>query len=89
MILCLGKRTFEGVLDAFSIENPIRKSNYNDYIEKRLLTEIVITGEKMLRVFPLAHCGVFGTMNRNACCGRSGSNIEKQKEDWEYIKNYL
>lgn len=30
-----------------------------------------------------------GTMNRNADCGKSGTDLAKQKEDWAYINKYL
>lgn len=38
-------------------------------------------------VFPMAHCGVFGTNNRNKGCNYRGLTL--QKSDWGKIKDYL
>ena len=89
VILCLGKSTFEGVLAAFSINSPVNGLSYNSYIEKRIVSEITLNGNEVVRVFPLAHCGALGTMNRNAQCGKSSKDLKKQKEDWEYINKYI
>lgn len=89
VILCLGKDTFEGVLEAFSIHSPINGLSYNSYIEKRIVSEIILNDKEVVRVFPLAHCGVLGTMNRNVQCGKRSKDLNKQKEDWKYINKYI
>lgn len=89
VILCLGRITFEGVLKAFHEENPIARESYNHFIEGRVVPEIKIFDRQTIPVFPLAHCGSYGSMNRNAASGRSRDDLQKQREDWQYINNYL
>ena len=89
VILCLGRNTFEGVLSAFGIDSPIMGLSYNSFIERRKPISIAVKGGASVTVFPLAHCGSLGTMNRNADCGKSSTDLTKQKEDWDYINKYL
>ena len=89
VILCLGRNTFEGVLSAFGIDSPIMGLSYNSFIERRKPISIAVKGGASVIVFPLAHCGSLGTMNRNADYGKSSTDLTKQKEDWDYINKYL
>ena len=63
--------------------------SYNSFIERRKPISIAVKGGASVTVFPLAHCGSLGTMNRNADCGKSSTDLTKQKEDWDYINKYL
>ena len=63
----------------------IGKNTKSNIISK----SIAVKGGASVTVFPLAHCGSLGTMNRNADCGKSSTDLTKQKEDWDYINKYL
>ena len=77
IIICLGRNTFQSVTRTMG--HRITISNYNRYIESKMNpTEI---GGKM--IFAEAHCGYFGTINRNRGSGKNG--LELQKEDWKRI----
>lgn len=89
VILCLGRNTFEGVFKAFHEENPIAKESYNLFIESRIVPNIKVFDRETIPVFPLAHSGSYGTMNRYAASGRCRADLQKQKEDWWYINDYL
>lgn len=74
-ILCLGKITFKAVLKSllnFRINN---MPNYNDFLDSSTFFPAKC-GNVTTRIFPLAHCGTLGTLNRS---------LEKQIEDWRRI----
>ena len=89
VILCLGKDTYEGVLRAFGKDSPIKNDKYYQFIEKRIVSKIDIGYNRSALVFPLAHCGSFGTMNRNATDGRNSADLTAQKSDWRFVMEYL
>lgn len=89
VILCLGKDTYEGVLRAFGKDSPIKNDKYYQFIEKRIVSKIDIGYDRSALVFPLAHCGSCGTMNRNATCGRNSADLTAQKSDWRFVMDYI
>ena len=62
------------------LENPIARESYNHFIECRVVPNIKIFDRQTIPVFPLAHCGSYGTINRNAASGRCSDDLQKQKE---------
>ena len=83
VILCLGKTTFIDVYSSLSdnVTPQKLKGSYNAVIENghKLVSNIAI--------FPLAHCGSFGTGNRNKSL--SNKSLDLQLKDWGAIKKYL
>lgn len=77
-IICLGRATFEGVLDALCIEKPGIKS-YNWFIRNEV--NPIKYGD--IHIYGFAHCGTMGTLNRN---GRKSTSLDKQIEDWKKIR---
>lgn len=87
VILCLGRSVFEGVLKAGIPERLLEGKNYNQIIENGpIRTRFGQEIETM--VFPLAHCGSLGTMNRNRG-GEINDPLDLQKKDWEKVRAYL
>ena len=83
VIICLGRNVFDAVVRVAGLEPPRHK--YNDTIQKG---ELILTfNDTTCVVFPMAHCGVFGTNNRNKGCNYRGLTL--QKSDWGKIKDYL
>lgn len=95
-ILCLGKLTFECVYEALSGLKAANlehfKDDYNIFLEKQNGFEVV-SEDLAVKVFPLAHCGAVGTMNRNKIRDDKRKLItdpdldktdplSKQKADW-------
>lgn len=78
IVICLGRNTFNAVMKAMG--QRIRIGNYN-----RLITSesnpVIIDGCKF---FAEAHCGYFGTINRNR--GSDQRGLALQKNDWKAIK---
>lgn len=81
IIICLGKAVFTNVIKSAGAK--IQKTPYIDTIKNGGVS--VKIGEHKCTVFPVAHCGVLGTNNRN----RNQSFIDKldlQIQDWARIK---
>ena len=78
-IICLGRDTFVGVLEALGHKKPKIK-RYNDFIESDSNPVRAQINGAEVRIFGFAHCGVMGTLNRN---NKQGTDLEKQKQDWE------
>ena len=74
-ILCLGKITFEAVVEALTGDAININEKYGDFIDKNPFFPAEC-GEIESKIFPLAHCGVMGSFNRR---------FEKQLQDWERI----
>ena len=75
-ILCLSQVTFQCVCKALIEKWEIRYKGYMKYIEThpKINANADYGGG---RIFPLAHCGVYGTLNRS---------LELQKADWAWVK---
>ncbi len=84
VIICLGRSVFDVVVKSFGEKPP--KCDYNSTISNGART-LSLNGTSYT-VFPMAHCGVFGTNNRKdtktGCYG-----IEQIKKDWKRVKAYL
>ena len=76
VIICLGKSVYYSVMKTANVSLP-RKS-YNTIIET--YAQKTKIGDVSCMVFPVAHCGAFGTMNRNRGSGETGLTL--QKKDW-------
>ena len=89
IIICLGKTTFCGVLNAF--EQPLKIRRYNDYIScAQNPVHLYLPSSKPVQVFAVSHCGAIGTLNRNRPKDRYGkSGLDLQKEDWVKIRTAL
>ena len=73
VIICLGRNVFDAVVRVAGLEPPRHK--YNDTIQKG---ELILTfNDTTCVVFPMAHCGVFGTNNRNKGCNYRGLTLQK------------
>lgn len=90
IILCLGKSVYQGVRKAaeLSVDLPL---DYNAIINQG--SQQMQIGGVNCRVFPLAHPGAMGTLNR---CRLDGKNAQSkdagekmQKQDWKQITAYL
>ncbi|WP_276840737.1 nucleoside 2-deoxyribosyltransferase [Anaerovibrio lipolyticus] len=88
-ILCLGKRTFECVYEALCGDKTQKPEGfggaYNDFIEKYKPIDAEYGENKTTRIFPLAHPGYMGIMNRINRKGTVKEGLEKQKDDWKKI----
>ena len=87
-ILCLGRLTSECAYEVLTgksfgtIYNGAK--NYNDF----LIDHVDITvkcGEKVARLYPLAHCGYMGSMTRRKGMPKQSDPLHYQKQDWERI----
>lgn len=85
VILCLGRKTFEGVLSVYGKKSLIKnKDKYNDFIEDTNRNPVVL--DSGIKVYALAHCGSMGTLNRVTAKPKSMDQGEKlQRKDWERI----
>ena len=87
-ILCLGQLTSECVYESLIGKNfaDIYKGskNYNDFLEnhKEIFAQC---GNVESKIFPLAHCGYMGTMNRNRNLPKQDDKLFYQKQDWKKI----
>lgn len=84
VVLCLGRTTFEGVMDSLSNSRPII-DKWNVYLDERVdkPVEYIIAGEdgeKSVSIFPMAHTGSYGVSNRG---------IDKVEGDWRKIREWL
>lgn len=90
IILCLGRDAYKGVCEAagFHVSN---NQSYNSIIAKG--EQQMQIGEVTCSVFPLAHPGVQGTLNRCAIDKEAKRSLEigkeLQKKDWERIKEVM
>ena len=91
VILCLGKSTYKAVMKSMGLTIPKGVARYNAFLESSSNPQkITFSNGQAAYIFALAHCGSFGTMNRNR-----GSIVSKekrlslQKNDWDRIKNVL
>ncbi len=68
------------------------RDDYNAFLEEQNGFEVA-RGDLSVKIFPLAHCGAVGTMNRNKIRDHKGmlitdpdlektDSLSKQKEDW-------
>ena len=55
---------------------------------QRMRDQMLTFNNTTCAVFPMAHCGVFGTNNRKDP-GTGCSGIKQQEEDWRRIKYCL
>ncbi len=83
VIICLGKSVFRSVMKAADM--PMLKKSYNQIIEDGAQKARI--GDVICMVFPMAHCGTLGTMNRNRVSKETGLTL--QKEDWKKILEYI
>ena len=85
---CLGKSTYKAVMKAMGLTIPKSTARYNAYLQSNYNPqEITLSNGQAAYIFALAHCGSFGTMNRNR--GNSASKekrLEIQKQDGAKIK---
>lgn len=102
-ILCLGKNTFQCVYATLSgdASEKLPADFYNDYnrfldrhepITLRYSYSGYDFGTCESVIYPLAHCGAMGTMNRNKGYGDDSSTnaedkLKRQMEDWTKIRN--
>ena len=83
-ILCLGRLTFECVYSTLTNQNYPKIKNYNEFIQDH---EDIIAqcGKVKTRIYPLTHCGKFGTNNRNKNLPKQSDQLYYQKQDWARI----
>ena len=84
IVICLGRNVFDSVLRAANVRIP--KEKYNRIIESGCQT--ITIGNINCAVFPLAHCGTYGTHNRNRG-QKVNEDLKLQKQDWYRIKQYI
>lgn len=89
-ILCLGKITAECAYKTLTGKN-LKISNYNNFLDNPTKFAVKV-GETTARFYPLAHCGDYGTMNRNKeykngkfVCVPDSKDLGKQKKDWAKV----
>lgn len=85
-ILCLGKITFQCVYESLTNGEVCNLDNFDGGYNKFIVNHSNITakcGNRNTKIYPLAHCGNIGTMNRNRGSGKTG--LENQIEDWHKI----
>ncbi len=89
VVLCLGRSTYEAVMQAMEPQKRQRIGRYNSFIEseENPRTVCLESGEE-LAIFALAHCGAIGTMNRNRGY-KDAKGLDLQKRDWKQIREYL
>lgn len=87
-ILCLGKLTFRYVYESLTNQKATKlkyyNKGYNYFIEhhEKISVEYV-----KATIYPLAHCGTMGTINRNRNveAGTMRMSLDKQMKDWSKI----
>ena len=89
-LFCLGRDTFQGVLDALGAPTPAIP-HYNQFIrsEHNPISAALRPGH-CVKVCALAHCGKLGTWNRNRKHDAAGgittnSDLEAQIKDWKWV----
>ena len=89
VVLCLGRSTYEAVMQALEPDKKLRIRRYNAFIESEDNPRMVyLESGKELAVFALAHCGAIGTMNRNRG-NKDAKGLDLQEKDWKRIQAYL
>lgn len=92
VIICLGKDTFEILASAIK-QCKIKLDNFYDSLENGTnYCDVSLNNGMESRIYAVAHCGNYGTMNRkkystNVNSDKSGTDL--QKEDWLKIMEYL
>jgi len=87
-ILCLGKLTFRYVYESLTGKKATKlkyyNKGYNYFIEHH---EKISVKYIKSTIYPLAHCGTIGTMNRNRDveAGAMKMSLNKQMKDWSKI----
>ena len=89
-ILCLGKQTFKYVYEALNHGKESKKlkyfnKKYNDFLGDHEDFKVKC-GNADTTIYPLAHCGSYGTMNRNEGRAKQNDLLYYQKQDWEKIR---
>ena len=88
IIICLGRKAFDSVLLALGA--PKSKGRYNDVVLAGAVN--VSFGETNVKVYPVAHPGAMGTLNRCYAKDNDSKEISKakglelQQNDWKKIK---
>lgn len=86
IVICLGKETFSGALNAFGISLPYSGSFNKALDDGKNFVDVDDT-----RFWGVAHCGTLGCLNRSG--NHKGATPEAglalQVQDWARIKNYL
>ena len=89
-ILCLGRLTFECTYEVLSDKKAtdlkLFNGAYNTFLEKHEDIE-VNCGSVKTKIYPLVHCGAYGTMNRNKNLLKQNDILYYQKQDWSRIAN--
>lgn len=91
VIICLGRRIFDSVLVAAGMKRS--KGSYNDTVLKGAVSASF--GNTAATVFPMAHPGTMGTLNRCKAKDNPGmkqsmeKGLELQIRDWEMINEYI
>lgn len=80
VIVCLGKDAYLSLLMAMQVSDSRKKDNFNDFIDENNKKPFLLKG---IPVFAFAHCGYWGTRNRNK------DNDSAAEEDWLNITRYL
>ena len=89
VVLCLGRSTYEAVIQVLDPQKKLRIGRYNAFIESGDNPRtVLLESGKEAAVFALAHCGAVGTMNRNRGYEHA-KGLDLQKKDWERIRDYL
>lgn len=87
-ILCLGKMTFVSVYKSLIKEKCLKLNHFNKGYSYFIEHHDKITakcGNVESYIYPLAHCGTLGTMNRNKNSDKEKLSLDKQIEDWRRI----
>ena len=87
-ILCLGKMTFVSVYESLMNEKESKPKNFNkgyNYFIEHHDKIIAKCGNVESKIYPLAHCGILGTMNRNKNSDKEKLSLDRQIEDWRRI----
>lgn len=89
IVICLGRYTYEGVLKALQMSDKVIL-NWNLHIEKRAVEPLTFHDkEQSILIFPVAHCGAMGILNRargNENSWNQKVGLELQKKDWAAIR---
>ena len=88
-VICLGKLTFQCVYEALTGKKATKlsgfKDDYNDFLNNQNGFPVEYTDSM---IFPVAHCGAMGTMNRNKILvgDKRDDPLFLQKKDWAKAK---
>ena len=86
IIICLGRHTYEAAVKAYGLKRP--SGSFNKIIEKAAENPILITASsgKISKLYPVAHCGAMGTLNRNrGQVVEDGRRLALQLKDWKAV----